>query len=550
METLSSSRIQSWLSWFVRGVILLAFFILLARLVELQVVKGGYYKSLADGNRIRRVSIVAPRGKILARGGEELASNVVVKKRLVLNEKGFEKSLDISDALPEEIISEAQREYKIGADFAHVAGYLGEINEIELNKVEAGCLEKGPRRLGDLIGRGGLEEVYDCSLRGIDGEELIEADSMGRYVRTLGRKNPIPGSDIKTHINFALQEFIAETIEKEKEKLKYSKAAVVATDLSGEVLALYSTPSFNPNYFVRGDSEKITAILDDKNLPLFNRAISGIFHPGSVYKPIVAAAALEEGKIDRDFRFTDTGVITIESIYGDYSYKNWYFSQYGGREGEIDTARALTRSTDTFFYKVGELLGVDNLVAWSQKFGLDKKTGIDLTAEVAGLVPSPKWKMDVKGERWFLGNTYHMSIGQGDLAVTPLELHTAISAIATGGKLCLPRIVSDPQCSDLKISKNTIDYVKEGLKGACSPGGTGFTFFDFKAKKGIDVACKTGTAEINDIDNATHAWFTVFAPAENPEIILTIMVEKGGEGSKVAGPIARTIMDYWFGNKE
>lgn len=540
----------------------MAFFILLARLVELQAVKGGYYKSLADGNRIRRVSIAAPRGKILARGGEELAGNVMVRKKLVLSEKGFEKSQDVEGARPEEIINEYLREYKIGADFVHVSGYLGEINQEELNKVEAGCLNKGPRKLGDLVGRGGLEEVYDCTLRGIDGEELIEVDSMGRYVRTLGRKNPVSGTDIKTHIDFSFQEFIAETVEKEKEKLKYSKAAVVATDANGEVLALYSTPSFNPNYFVRNDSEKISAILSDKNLPLFNRSISGIFHPGSVYKPIVATAALEEGKISRDFRYTDTGVITIKSIYGDYSYKNWYFTQYGGREGEIDTARALTRSTDTFFYKVGELVGVDSLVSWSQKFGLNQKTGIDLTAEVTGLVPSPKWKMDVKGERWFLGNTYHMAIGQGDLAVTPLELNTAISAIAAGGRLCPPRIASDSECSDLKISKSTIDYVKEGMKGACSPGGTAYTFFDFKDKKGIDVACKTGTAETNDIDNTTHAWFVVFAPAsnaadssdespaENPEIVLTVMIEGGGEGSKVAGPIARTIMDFWFGNKE
>lgn len=550
LQTLSSIKVQSWLSWFSRGLVILGFLILMARLIELQIVKGQYYKNLSNENRIRNVTIHAPRGRILARGGEELVGNTLIKKRLVKGDKGFELSLNIDEARDEEIVTETLRNYKLESDFAHVSGYLGEINEDELNKVEAQCLNKGPRKLSDLIGRGGLEETFDCVLRGIDGEELVEVDSLGNFVRVLGRKTPQPGSDLRTHINFGLQEFVAETVEGVKQKYNFSKAVVVASDAGGEVLALYSTPSYNPNYFVRNDSQKITSILNDKELPLFNRAISGVFHPGSVYKPIVAIAALSEGKIDRNYRFTDTGMITVKSIYGDYSYKNWYLTQYGGSEGEIDTARAIARSTDTFFYKTGELLGIDKLVDWSQKFNLDKKTEIELTAEVAGLVPSPEWKLKTKSERWFLGNTYHMSIGQGDLALTPLGLHTAIAAIANDGKLCPPRIVNDPTCTNLYIEKVNIDYVKEGMKAACSPGGTAFTFFDFKEKKGVEVACKTGTAETNDIDYTTHAWFTVFAPVENPEIILTIMVEEGGEGSKVAGPIARTIMDFWFGNKE
>jgi penicillin-binding protein 2 len=550
METLLASGRQSWLTWFVRGIIFLGSLILFARLVELQVVKGNYYRLLADENRIRRIPIAAPRGRILARGGEELAGNREVKKRLVFDSEGLKKLLDILDAPNEEIITEYERDYRLGSDFAHVSGYLGEVNEDELNKVKPECIDKGARKVGDLVGRGGLEETFDCKLRGIDGEELVEVDSMGRVVRLLGRRNPQAGEDVVTHINFGLQEFIAETVEEAKKKLGFQKAAVVVTDPGGEVLALYSTPSFNPNFFIKKDKEKIDRILNDPNLALFNRVTSGLFHPGSVFKPLVAIAALEEKKIDSNFRFDDTGVIEIESIYGRYSYKNWYFTQYGGKEGEIGVVKAIARSTDTFFYKVGELLGIDSLVLWSQKFGLDKRTGIELTAEVAGLVPSPQWKLETKKERWFLGNTYHMAIGQGDLAVTPIELNTMISAIANKGKLCNPRLVGEPVCKDLGIGMDSIGLVKEGMVAACSPGGTGFTFFDFKEKKGVVVACKTGTAETNDVDNTTHAWFTAFAPADNPEIVLTVMVEKGGEGSKVAGPIARTIMDYWFGNRK
>jgi penicillin-binding protein 2 len=298
----------------------------------------------------------------------------------------------------------------------------------------------------------------------------------------------------------------------------------------------------------------INPTLTNPDLPLFNRAIGGLYHPGSIFKPLVAAAALEEGKIDKSFRYTDTGVVTTESIYGNYSYSNWYFTQYGGREGEVDLTKALARSTDTFFYKIGEAVGINGLVDWMKKFGLTKLTDIDIRGEILSLVPSPDWKEKVKHEKWFLGNTYHFSIGQGDLALTPIAIHRADLAISNGGKLCSLKIVGDTKCTDLKIKKENIDLIKEGMKKACQPArdgesaGTGFTFFDFQEKhNGLEVACKTGTAETNE-DDKTHAWFTVFAPIENPEIHLTVMVEKSGEGSKVAGPIARKIMDEYFKN--
>jgi penicillin-binding protein 2 len=207
----------------------------------------------------------------------------------------------------------------------------------------------------------------------------------------------------------------------------------------------------------------------------------------------------------------------------------------------------MARSTDTFFYKLGEFVGVEKLKGWGHKFGLDEPTGVDLPQEVAGLVPSPEWKLKVRGERWFLGNTYHMSIGQGDIALTPIGINTAISAIASGGELCRPKVrqQAPQECTDLGMSDKTIMLVKEGMKRACSSGGTGFTFFDFQ----IPTGCKTGTAETGD-GETTHAWFVAFAPVDFPEIVATVLVEKGGEGSSVAGPIAREIFDYWFGVAE
>ena len=544
MESYSSIKTQSWLSWFLRGVIILGVLILLARLIELQVIKGKYFRSLAEGNRIREVIIFAPRGEILARGGEVLVGSSEVLKRVVFDpNEGYEKLQDVEGASVDEVITEWKREYLLKEAFAHASGYLGEANAEEVGSIDGDCPEKGPRKLGSLIGRSGLEEEYECKLRGIDGEELIEVDTSGKKVRVLGKRDVIPGESIKTTINYGLQQEAARLFEGKK-------GAVVVTDAKGEVLALYSSPSYDPNIFLdEGKKDKTQAILTDTDLPLFNRAMGGLYHPGSVFKPVVAVAALEEGTIDSSYVYDDPGVITIDSIYGKFSYSNWYFTQYGRKEGVINLPRAITRSTDTFFYKLGELVGIEKLDYWAGVFRLDKKTGIDLPGEIAGLVPDPEWKLRVRGERWFLGNTYHMSIGQGDIALTPLGVNQAISAIAANGIYCNPRLVlgedEKQRCTNLGIKSETIELVKEGMKGVCSTGGTAFPFFDFEQKAQVTVACKTGTAETEEKDK-THAWLSVFAPADSPEIVATVMVEKGGEGSYVAAPIAREIFNFWY----
>lgn len=535
-----SHKYETWFLWLLKGIMLLGFLIMLGRLADLQVIRGAYYKSLAEDNRVRRIPILAPRGNIVAQNGEILVES---KKEAEKEEK--DKGADI--------IIKWSRNYNDGAYFGHITGYLGLAKENEVNKVRGDCPNKGTRKMGSVVGRSGLEEQYDCTLSGIDGEELVEVDATGARIRALGRKEPEKGEDIATTLEYGLQKKIAE-------KMQGKKGAVVAMRTNGDVLALYSSPSFDPGAFIDRDRQtEVKHYLEDKNLPLFNRALGGIFHPGSIYKPLVATAALEEGSIDESYHYNDTGRITIDTNYGNFAYNNWYFSQYGGREGEIDVKRALARSTDTFFYEVGGLIGVEKLDTWSHTFNLDEKTGIDLPGEIAGLVPSPEWKQKMMNERWFLGNTYHMAIGQGDLAVTPLAITAAISAIANDGEYCRPHLISREesqnfqfpisnfQCRELGIKEKTLTIVKEGMEKACQSGGTAFPFFDFELPDGAHVACKTGTAETEGGKTGdTHAWFTIFAPSENPEIVMTVLVERGGEGSKVAAPIAREILNYWF----
>lgn len=515
---------QSWLSWFFRGLLILGMVIMLGRLAELQIIKGAYFRELAEGNRIRRVPIVAPRGKILDKNGVVLVENEPLRLVVKFDPKeGYSKVPAEAGTPEDEIITEWKRRYVYGADFAHITGYLGEANSDEVEKVDAECQEKGPRRLGSFVGRSGLEQFYGCQLRGIDGEELVEVDTMGRKVRSLGRRPAIAGQDINTNIDYKLQRKVAEA-------MAGKIGVVIVTKTTGEVLSLFSSPSFDPN-------ENISKFLTDKGLPMFNRAIGGTYHPGSVFKIVTTVAAVEEGKINKSFTYEDKGLISVD----EFQFKNWYFTQHGGVEGVINVVRAMARSTDTFFYEVGALIGAEKLSDWSKKFGLAESTGIDLPGEVKGLVPSPEWKKATRGERWYLGNTYHMAIGQGDLAVTPAANHRLAAFVANGGKVCELKLSGTPECKTLALGSESMELVRQGMKEACDPGGTGAPFFDFSP----EVGCKTGTAETS-VKDENHAWFTVFAPFDNPEYVITVLVEKGGEGSKVAAPIAREILDYIY----
>lgn len=521
-------------------VLFLGMGILLARSGELQLIRGDYYRWLAEGNRVKEEKIPAPRGIIYDRKGSPLVRNVPIYRRKdegCVDQEFSEKQCFYQISRDEFLKMEAKgegekvridigREYIYGEVLAHALGYLTEASVEEVSR--------GDYNLGDLVGRGGIEEEYDLDLRGKDGIEIFETNSEGQKIRQLGIKPAVPGKDLKLNLDAELSKVAWRALEGKK------GAAVLTEAKTGKVLVLVSSPSFDPNIFTIVEEKKrkkaVEDIFSDPKQPLFNRAIAGLYPPGSTFKIVSAAAGLEEGKINGDFWYEDKGEIRV----GDYVYKNWYFTQYGKTEGEINVVKALKRSTDTFFYKLGEMVGPSKLAQWAYAFGLGKKTGIDLPGEAEGKVPDPTGQ-------WFLGNTYHFAIGQGDLLTTPLQINMMTSVIANNGKLCRPLMIQDSKlrtkdCRDLQLKSETINLIKEGMKEACSPGGTAFPLFGFNPP----VACKTGTAEFGDPQNRTHAWLTAFAPIDDPQIVATVLVEAGGEGASAAAPVVKEIFESWF----
>jgi len=518
---------------FFRVILIILFLFLFGRLFYLTVVQGESFRERADENRIVVEIIPASRGIIYDRSEQALVTNVSHYQF-----EGKEISRDeflklVAQGKSNAVKLAYRREYLFGKGTAHLLGYLSPVTQEEIETVTGEC---GQYNLNDLVGRGGIEEEYECWLKGEPGRRLVETDIKGNVIREVGKVVAKPGRDLILNIDIRLQKKVSESLFSRK------GAIVVTNPKNGAVLGLASSPSFDLNLFtVRRDEEAIKILLQSERKPFLNRAISARFPPGSVFKIVTAIAGLEEGKINSQTKIEDTGVIRV----GDFEYTNWYFTQYGKTEGELNLVEAIKRSNDIFFYKVGEFLGVDKLSFWAKKFDLDKVTGIDLPAEIAGLIPSKK--------PWYLGNTYHFAIGQGDLAVTPLEINMMTNVIANNGEWCQPRIAEESQkpivdnCHSLGIKKENIELVKEGMRQACSKGGTGFPFFDFKIKgQNNIVACKTGTAEFGNLKEQTHAWFTAFAPVDDPQISVTVFLEGGGEGSRDAAPMAKEIMEEYF----
>lgn len=501
---------------FLAGVVLILF----GRLFFLQVIKGGEFRSLADNNRVKEEIIHAPRGIIYDRNGYPLVRNIPGfrvhqadgKIKIISREEAL--ILQASGLSKNDLEIDSLREYLYPEDFSQVLGYLGEG-----------------------IGKAGLEKEYQETLSGTDGKKLIETNARGIEERALGELKAKPGQDLKTTLDLPLQKKANEAMKEVKKGV-----VVVADPRNGEILALVSKPTFNPNLFTIGKKGvDVQGILNDKDNPLFNRAISGTYPPGSTFKIITAAAGLETGAISKETKIEDIGILRV----GQFSFPNWYFLQYGKLEGFLDIVGALRRSNDIFFYKVAEMVGLEKLSAMAKNFGVGQKLGIDLEGEAGGLFPSEAWKIKNINDKWYLGDTYHLGIGQGYLLTTPLQMNSWTSVIANSGILYQPHLVK-AQSAKVKaqnfLKRETINLIKEGMREACSPGGTGWPFFEFK----IPVACKTGTAEFGDPQNKTHAWFTVFAPVESPQIVVTVLVEEGGEGSNVAAPIAKQILEEWF----
>jgi len=578
------------------------FFALLWRLFDLTVVQGHYFRLLADNNRTKELVRHAPRGILYDRTGKPLVQNVPYY-RLNRPCTGIETHIcvttmdkDEGDALLKKglqsgtfLEEDYRREYLYPTEASHLIGYTGELSEAELND-KYYTLHDYMR--GDRIGRSGAEAVYEDKLRGRDGKELVEVDSNGNIVRTLGRDKELSGEDIRLSIDITLQKAVADAFPKGD-----TGAVIVSKPTTGEILALYSSPTYDLNAFSYGLSQKeYEALQNDANRPLFDRAIGGEYPPGSTYKLVTAIAALETGTIDKNTTVEDVGVLRM----GSFSFPNWYFNQYGRTEGMVDIVKAIQRSNDIYFYKIGEQLGVSKLAEWSRKLGIGKKLGVELYGEATGLMPDPAWKnlqfhtpedLLARNNEWYLGDTYHLSIGQGYLLVTPLQVNYWTNIVANNGELCPPTIKKQSSgflvytqngCTDMNIKKQTIESITEGMRRACDTGGTGWPLFNFgiyKSENGapqsavstssanfvsIPVACKTGTAEYGDPKNNTHAWFTAFAPlpaevlakegitdkqkiiSGDPELTVTVLLEGAGEGSSIAGPVVKKIFESWF----
>lgn len=493
-----STRIRVRIIW---SVFVLGFALLLSKVIYLQAIERGQHELIAYANHVELVREYAPRGLIYDRVG-----------RILVNNK-FEDG-------------QVLREYPYGQAAAPVLGYLSEVKNEEVGCFDGLCYQPGM-----IIGRAGIEQVMESSLRGRDGGRLVEVDSSGKEVRELGNNKPEPGDDLHLSIDGELQRIMYSAMEGRK-------GSVVALDMQGKVLGLVSSPTYDP--------ARVSEYLSDTEQMYFlNRPIAGTYPPGSIYKMVTGLAGLMEGKITTETEYEDTGELKV----GTYRYGNWYFDQYGMKDQNVDLAHALARSNDIYFYKAGEATGVADLVKWSRKFALGEKTGIELPGERAGLVPDQLWKERNTGEKWFLGNTYHLSIGQGDLLVTPLQAARMVVGVISG-RVCQVSVLKETQikCEDLGIKTEYLDAIREGMKAVCQPGGTAFPFFEYDPW----VLCKTGTAQHADQIRSTdqdpvkpHAWMAVAYPGENPEMVMIVMLEAGGEGSADAAPVAKKILDQW-----
>ncbi len=572
---------------FLLGGITLAFVLIFFKLFYLQILNYPYYRNLSDNNSLRLITARAPRGIITDRNGEILATNIptyslfmvpadvkaysatLIRLSQILGEplsslelliesrrqrRKFEP-IRLESHLDEKLISEIEenrarlpgvyiqmepeRYYPHGELASHVLGYIGEISEEDLTR-----LREGGYAVGDSIGKKGMERTYDRILRGENGGVQVEVDASGIQRRTLAFKKPIQGQTLQLSIDWKVQELA--------EKLMADQVgSIVATDpKTGEVLAMVSHPNFDPNEFVSGISFKDwNKLLKDKNHPLQNRSIQGQYPPGSIFKLVTALSALEDGDIDLNKVFLCRGIFWFKT----WPYRCWNSSGHGW----VSLERAIIESCDIFFDQLGLLVKVEKIAKVARDLGLGSKTQIDLDSEAVGLVPNPRWKEATQHQPWFPGNTIQMSFGQGYLLTTPLQMLDVTSGIAMNGKIYKPhflykvvdqntgRTIFDKQPEILLgagLNQDHLSFIKGTMeKVITSDRGTGK-----KARiKGIRVAGKTGTSE--NPQGADHAWFTAFAPAEDPKVAVIVLVENGGEGGIVSAPIAKRIMEQALG---
>jgi penicillin-binding protein 2 len=566
------------------------------RSAQLQVIQGEHYRQLAEGNSIRQKTIAPDRGVVYDRNGNLLIENIPafsvqitaadlpeeqVERDAVLDQVssilnmprgeieailleyqnipleavpiargvGHEKAMGIASqhqTLPGVQFSlDTLRSYATDAarSLSHILGFTGQINVDDIDSY----LELGYLRT-DEVGKQGIELTYESQLRGQPGMKIVEVDALGNESSVINEEPPINGENIILSVDSELQSYIEMRLSELTTESDDQKMAIVALDPSnGEVLALVSLPSFDSNDFATGiDTATYSLLINDENQPLFPRAIAGEYPSGSTFKPVVAAAALSEGLITQYSTFLSAGGLAI---------KTWFFPDWkAGGHGLTDVRMAISESVNTFFYIIGGGyedfigLGVDRITEYARSFGFGSVTGIDLVGEAEGFLPSKEWKQKFKNERWYVGDTYHLAIGQGDILVTPLQVAVMTSVFANGGTAYKPNLLhqAEPAGTDATandLTSDSIQIVREGMRQAVTSGSARYLL-----SVPEPVAGKTGTAQSGG-DRDYHAWFTGFGPYENPEIVLTILIEEGGEGSDVAVPIARDIFNWWFENR-
>ncbi len=586
---------------FARYLVLAVFLILAFRVFYLQVIRGNYYSELSKGNRIREIAIKAPRGLIFDKAGKKLVHNVPsfdlviipadlpddsrerlkeeeeLAEILQMNSRSLKAMVESQDRnsfspvlLKENVSQEealiffekrerfrgfhldktAVRKYEDGNCFSFIIGYTGKITKNELKEFPNYLMT-------DYVGKTGLEYSYEKYLRGRHGKQEVEVDSLGNIKKNFGAKSPINGSDLYLSLDSGLQKKIQDSLERILQDIETNAAAAVAINpQNGEILALASLPSYDNNLFAEGiSSEEYNSLITDKDKPMFNRAVSGEYPPGSTFKPLVAAASLQEGIINPGTTVNCLGAISI----GKFRFPDWKV------HGITDVRKAIAESCDVFFYAVGggwdnvSGLGIDRMKKYANLFGLGRILGIDIPGEAPGLIPDQSWKMKTFNEKWYIGDDYHCAIGQGFITATPLQLANYAAAIANGGIVYQPHLVRSIKNSNgdeetIKpkilhknfIAPSNIEIVKEGMRQAVtSSSGSARSLSDLK----VAVAGKTGTAQFGSEDK-THGWFISFAPYDNPEIAMAVLVEGGGEGHSTAVPVTKEVYRWYFEERE
>lgn len=571
------------------GVIALTF-LMLSGFWKLQVIETEKYAQMAERNRIRSLPILAPRGRILDRESRELVTSYPSFAILLLrdNPEEVEKSLphvaeglgvsieSLRDLMEErkgvpkfqpirikEAATEAdiafieshrtdipvlelqmmhRRRYPLEGFLAHAVGYVGEVSEKEIERGD------GKYQPGEIVGKAGLEKQYNHVLMGQDGMRRVVVNSVGKEVSRLEQKEATPGNPINLTIDLDLQ-VVAEGA------LRGKKGAVVALDpRNGEVLAFASQPSPDPNKFaVRVPREEWKRLIEDPEKPMLNRVVQAQLAPGSVFKIVMGAAMLESKAVPEDFSTYCSG---SAEFYGRI-FKCHIFSK-GHGHGVAALHTAIVQSCDIFFYNLGKRLGIDRISAYAKQFGLGRKTGIDLPAEESGLVPSEEWKMRVRKERWYAGETISVAIGQGALMTTPLQLARTIGGLANGGKFYQPHLLKGMKnvaIEELPLAENTTEQLSKAMWGVVNEGGTAAA----SRLQGIEFCGKTGTAQLISLEGlkkagrsrnfSDNAWFVGYAPRRNPEIVIAVLVEHGEHGSSVSAPIARDIVKRYYEKK-